>query len=200
MPPLIAPAIIILSVCIYHLHYRQAVIAFDRPCKPPPKCGSHKLLRDVAVESVIRLYRLSHIEHLYSVSHNILLQLLPDNDSTPPHQIFCYLGFLLIIFAYKAIAAPILVNVYRYPFHIALSPKLRLQHTPPRMKFAREVCWYCRFNIRHVPSVYGLAGISSFLISIFSVLYKGLLPLLRPSPATCSLPLHSLLYSIVRWA
>lgn len=69
---------------------------------------------------------------------------------------------------------------------------------PPRMRFANDVCWYCRLTGRHVPSVYGLAGISSFLISIFSVLYKGLLPLLRPSPATCSLPLHSLLYSIVR--
>ena len=140
------------------------------------------------------------VAYRYYLLHIVLSQLLPDNDSTPPHQIFCYLGFFLIIFAYKAIAAPILVNVYRYPFHIVLSPKLRLQHTPPPMKFAREFCWYCRFNVRHVPSVYGLAGISSFLISIFSVLYKGLLPLLRPSPATCSLPLHSLLYSIVRWA
>ena len=76
------------------------------------------------------------VAYRYYLLHIVLSQLLPDNDSTPPHQIFCYLGFLLIIFAYKAIAAPILVNVYRYPFHIVLSPKLRLQHTPP----PNEIC------------------------------------------------------------
>ena len=85
-----------------------------------------------------------------------------------------------------------------FPYRI-ISKTPVAAYAPPPMKFAREFCWYCRFNVRHVPSVYGLAGISSFLISIFSVLYKGLLPLLRPSPATCSLPLHSLLYGIVRW-
>lgn len=34
---------------------------------------------------------------------------------------------------------------------------------PPRMRFANDVCWYCRLMGRHVPSSIGLAGSTIFL-------------------------------------